>query len=544
MQDQVATREVNKASLDSAGPMVRHFRQVVLWPVQVLCDNKAAGGHGYDALVKQLAPDLWTLVEDEFGDPDTDLQERHYREFVSFLPHVQRFLYGDAVGPSRKLGPGDQPLKVLRRHDVAGFRITLGPGAAPVVCEVAHIDLYFFHDIDAVILAFEFAAENLPLATVQDITYRFGRCYPPGWNETGEALHCPLQVEWLGKDGRVLASSDYQDRQKFMSFVGSRRAPRVASHWEFLLSPLVPYAASDTARLRFRQIEYYRMPAISYLVIDSLKSLSRADYVRLALAANPGDRNALPFSEQFLADFEKRHCYDRFFLDQEQPNGADTRFLDCGHAFTMVVAGNSPSLADGERGLLGEFRHQHFLLFMIAHFHKAALLMLSDRLVAATKLLDPGSHDAEKPFRREIFRLQRSFLRFTQRYYFSEVSDQSVARDIFRMHRVHLGTEDLYREVRSEIFDSVQYLDSNLLRRQSGSMRRLTVVTVLGLIGTTVTGYLGMNLIAEADNPLGFKIIYFSCVTLAVAALTFATLGLSQRLTRFFDWMSGEKDEG
>ena len=34
-----------------------------------------------------------------------------------------------------------------------------------------------------------------------------------------------------------------------------------------------------------------------------------------------------------------------------------------------------------ERRLLAQFRHQYFLLFLIAHFHKAALLMLSDRLV-------------------------------------------------------------------------------------------------------------------------------------------------------------------
>src|SRR5262249_54691056 len=162
-----------------------------------------------------------------------------------------------------------------------------------------------------------------------------------------------------------------------------------------------------------------------------------------------------------------------------------TRYLSCGHAFTVIAAGSSAFLSDGERGLLGEFRHQQFLIFLIAHFHKAALLMLSDRLVAATKLLDPARSRGPVEFRRETLRLQESFLRFTQRYYFTEVSDQAHTRDLFRLLRGHLGIDDLYRELRSEIFDMVQYLDSNQLRRQSGAMHRLTAVTILGLIGTT-----------------------------------------------------------
>lgn len=210
----------------------------------------------------------------------------------------------------------------------------------------------------------------------------------------------------------------------------------------------------------------------------------------------------------------------------------------------MVSAGPPGFLLDAERGLLGQFRHQQFLLFLIAHFHKAALLMLSDRLVAATKLLDPGRRTGLKDFRRETFRLQESFLRFTQRYYFTEVSDQAHARDLFRLYRGHLSTEDLCREVRAEIFDMVQYLDSNMLRRQSGSMTPLTSVTILGLIGTTATGFLGMNLIAAADAPFEVKAAYFLAAIAVCGVLTFLTVTVSQRLIGFFDWLTGEKDQG
>jgi hypothetical protein len=537
------TLDEDKPAQAMARPVVRHFRQIVLWPLQVVCETGKPRSEGYDAIVAKLAPGVWRMVEDEFGD-EAEFQERHYREFVSFLPHVQRFLYGDAAGPSGKLALNEAPMRVYRRDDVVRVRMTMEPGAAPIVCDVTHIDLYFFHEVDAVILAFELSAEALPLEAVQDIIYRFGRAYPPGWRETGEPIHCPHLVEWLSQGGQVLASSDYENRQRFLSFVGHKRAPRIARHWEYLLRPLVPYASPEAGPLRFRQIEYYRMPVMSYLILDSLAALKQADYVRLAFGSAPGQRDVPPVSEHQLADFDKRYCYDRFYLNKKDGAGADTRFLSCGHAFTVIAAGRNSFLSDNERGLTGEFRHQQFLLFLIAHFHKAALLMLSDRLVAATKLLDPGRPTRLTDFRKETFRLQETFLRFTQRYYFNEVSDQAHARALFRMHRQHLGTDELYSEVRSEIFDMVQYLDSNLLRRQSGSMHRLTVVTILGLIGTTATGFLGMNLLAEADAPLLTKIMYFALTTSIFAGLTLISVAMSQRLTNLLDWFSGERDIG
>ena len=48
----------------------------------------------------------------EFLIDPSEFQERHYREFVTFLPHVQRVLYGEgAVGA----GPSSGNLRFLSR---------------------------------------------------------------------------------------------------------------------------------------------------------------------------------------------------------------------------------------------------------------------------------------------------------------------------------------------------------------------------------------------------------------------------------------------
>lgn len=526
---------------ETSARVVRHFRQIVLWPIQLLTAPSRGSRESPDVLFERLGAGHWELVDDEFGVEGDAFQERHYREFVSFLPHVQRFLYGDAPGSLRALGKGDAPLRVYRRSDVAAVRMVLKKGDSPVTCKVAHVDLHFFHDVDAVILAFEFYASDLPLGVANEIMYRFGRAYPPGWTESGEALHCPYWVEFLDKSGNVLGTSDYEKRERYLSFVGHQRAPCFAAHWEFLLKPLVPEKTGTKNPLAFRQIEYYRMPAMTFLTLERMWDVQRVDYMRLAFATGAGAGGDAPFPERFVRDFEARNCYDRYYHEGTEATGTSTRFLLSGHALTVVADGGSPELEDNERGLLGQFRHQYFLLFLISHFHKAALLMLSDQLVAAIKKLEIRSARSTFAFRRETFRLQEAFMRFTQRYWFTEVSDQAQTRDLFRMQRTHLGNEELYKELRNEIFDMVQYLDSDVLRRQSGTFHRLTAVTIVGLIGTIATGFLGMNLIDETTASLPMKLVYFGAVAVGVTALTIAVVAFSRPLTALLDRMSGDR---
>jgi hypothetical protein len=524
---------------DAQEATARQFRHIVLWPIQILAARKSKRHETAEAMFERLAGSQWSLVDDEFGIQGA-FQERHYREFVSFLPHVQRFLYGDAPGPVRELRRGDAPLRVYRRTDVGAVRITLSNDSKPITCEVAHIDLHFFHDVDAVILACEFCATDLPLADVHEIMYRFGRAYPPGWTETGEPLHCPARVEWLDRSGNLLSASDYDNRDRYLEFVGHHRSPCFAAHWEFLLLPLRPEGPDQDSPLTFRQIEYYRMPIMSYITLDRLWDLKRVDFMRLAFATGPSANGDAPYAERFLHDFEARNCYDRFFHDGMEMQGANTRFLLSGHAFT-VVADAAESRADNERGLLSQFRHQYFIVFLISHFHKAALLMLSDRLGAAIKQLEIHSANSSAEFRRETFALQEAFMRFTQRYWFTEVSDQVQTRDLFRLQRMHLDNDDLYKELRGEIFDMVQYLDSDVLRRQSGTIHRLTAVTITGLVGTIATGFLGMNLIEATDAPLVTKLTYFGLVAVAVTVLTVGVIAFSRPLTALLDRLSGER---
>jgi membrane protein YqaA with SNARE-associated domain len=523
----------------AAIPVVRHFRQILLWPLQLVPVVAGDQIQRHWEYLQRSQDHPWREVADEFtGDP-AQFEERHYAEFVTFLPHVQRFLYGEGVGAGPGSGYGESPIRVFRRRDVVRVRILSRYSAEAVTLQVAHVDLYFFYDLDVIILAVEVFADGLDLTRVQDTLFRFGRAYPPYWNDDGSGAHCLRRVEWLAADGAVLAASDYERREKYLAFVCRHRAPCIASHWEYLLQPLVLHHSDVQGPLRYRQIEYHRLPLMGFLSLDDPHALTRAQFIRLGLVTAPGDADALPYAQSHLADFEARYCYDRYW--EEGESDTETRFLCCGPALLMVGNHNEALFEDPETGLLSQFRHQYFLLFLIAHVHKAALLMLSDRLVVALTRLD--IHDAEsvKQFKRTIRQTLEIFLRFTHRYWFHEISDQVQIRGLFRMTAAHLDTDRLYAEVREEIEDMSDYLESDTLRRQANTVVRLTVVTVFGLIATTTTGFLGMNLIAAADSPLSARLAYFALVFVPTAALTIYTVAKSKRLSDFLEALSDER---
>ncbi len=517
-------------------PQVRHLRQVLLWPLRLMplpADTRARPW--------ELLTPNWREEVDEYTGDAEDFHERHYNEFVTFLPYVQRFLYGDGRA-QRDAGAAGSPMRLFRRRDVARVRVVSKPGDAPLRLDIVHVDLIFFLNIDLVLLNVEVSASDLPLAQAQDLLYRFGRAYPAGWDARGQALHCMASVEFLGAGGQVLAASDAQHRDAFLAHVAEHRAPRIAAHWAYMMEPLVSDHSGRPGPLRFRQIEYYRMPTMAYLAVDAPRALTRNDFVRLGLltAAPEGDNDALlPFAEPQLAEFEARHCYDRFWSDAgAAPN---TRYLCSGHSLVVVGDANAAFYNCAERGVLAQFRHQHFLLFLIAHFQKAALLMFSDRLAEALKHLDIADPDSIRRFKRAIREAFAGFLGFTHRYWFHEVSEQAQARALFRMSTAHLGTDALYAEVKERIADMSGYLEADSLRRQANTVVRLTVVTIFGLIGTVTTGFLGMNLLAEADAPMARRLLLFALVFVATGVLTVYTMAKSKRLSDFLDALSDER---
>ena len=522
-------------------PSVLNFRQVVLWPVQLIqqgTDHKVQ--QHWQSLEADADKTPWKLISDEFTTAGSQFSERRYREFVTFLPFAQRFLYGEGIRGADDGSYGSSPIHVYSRSDVSGVRIKFGDDPVAVSLAVDHVDLYFFYDIDVAILVVELIGEQISLTRAMNTLFRFGRAYPSHWEPNGRGGHCAEKVEWLNKQGDVLAASDYEEKEAYLKFVREQRVPRIASHWEYLMQPLVQHYSDQAGAIRYREIEYHRMPLMSYLAFDDISKLTRGDLIRLGMVTRPGDAETLPYSEGFLRDFEALYCYDRHWDEGQQQRPENMRFICNGQNFTAIGTAGDAIFTDKETGVVSQFRHQYFLLFLIAHFQKAALLMLSDRLVHAISQLEIDDPASVRMFRSKVSHTQEIFLRFTHRYWFHAVSDQAQSRDLFSMMSRHLETGDLFERTRRRILDMTQYLDSDQSKSHTEIVVRLTVVTAFGLIGTVVTGILGMNLFAEADNTWWVKLGYFMLTFIPTTALVLYTIVKSRRLSAFLDALSDE----
>lgn len=517
------------------------FRQILFWPLQLMQIRPSP-----------LSPERWTLLENarlscpwqsepEAFTPDPkQFCERHYIEFITFLPYVQRLLYGEGGGLQTMLH-GRSPIRVFRRRDVTHAQLVFPGDEAVLRLEVPRCELLFFDDLDIVILVVEIRGDGLSLQRAQEVMFRFGRAYPHFWHADGRPSNCLKRVAWLAADESELAASDYERRERYLRFVSSHRAPCIASHWEFLLEPLVPHYSDKQGALRVRQLEYHRMPLMAYLAVNDMRKLTRADFIRLGLVTHPGDSKALPYASGYLDDFERRFCYDRFHDSHATGVPSDTRIICCGHAFVLIGNSSYPFFGDTETGLAAQFDHPYFVLGLVAHMHKATLLMLRDRLNSAVNQLDLGNVDSIERFKRSIRNTMEVFLRFTHRYWFREISIQVQARDLFHMWRNHLTTEELYTEVRQEVHDMSTYLDSDRLRRQTDTVLRLTVVTVFGLIGTFASGVLGMNIFDETGHPPLIKLLIFLAVAVPATVMILYTVTKSKRLSDFLDALSDER---
>ena len=522
---------------------VRHFREVLFWPVQLM--PLADGGNAqpiWELLDQCGEGSSWRRLKDRFQASELEFEERHYKEFVAFLPYVQRFIYGESHG--RMSHDADDPaggsaIKIFRRRGVAALRLELREGDAPITLDVEHIELWFFDDINVAFLKIELSGSNLPFADVCNLLYRFGRAYPTGWDNDGHGKHNVHRAEWLSADGTVLAASDTDNQEKFLSYTRAHRSPGIATHWDFLLRPLVLDPSEETGNLRYRQIEYHRMPLMAFLAVDDPRGISREGWLRLGLVATLHPDEALPAHDPDVFEFEKRYCYDRFWTDTEA--GPNTRFLCTGRAFIVVGDAAADYFHDRKRGILAQFRHQYVLLFMIAHFHRAALLVFSDRMVDAVHDLDIRLPQSISRFRRRIYTGFEAFLRFTHRYWFHELSERPHVQALYRMCSEHLRNESLYQEVKEELRDMSQYLDSNAQRQQSTTIVRLTVVTVFSMVGTVVTGFLGMNLLAYADQPMGSRVELFFIVTLVTTVFMLFAILKSKQLSDVMDVLSDDQ---
>ena len=165
-----------------ADPIVRHFHQILLWPLELMPSGPTTQIQTpWERLLEDRPAKPWREVDDEFpGEPEL-FQERHYSEFVTFLPYVQRFLYGE--GATRGAGArASRRSACFRRTDVDARPADVPRRAPSRSCSTSCTSTSTSSTTStSSSWPSELAGDGLRCPRVQDTLYRLGRAYPTHW---------------------------------------------------------------------------------------------------------------------------------------------------------------------------------------------------------------------------------------------------------------------------------------------------------------------------------------------------------------------------
>jgi hypothetical protein len=459
-----------------------------------------------------------------------------YGEAAYFHPFVQKFLYGWRPEDGKSEASEDKSMLHYRRTDFDRVSVAMdyGYGGEPFAASTARsfqidltverIDLHVLPQPGVIFLVVEVAAtaesilrrfdENkkpvkgehkLSMAEVLALLDGLRRIYPPffaypdpekkppKWDVT----LFPRAVEFIKAGASVPdlmeqhAASEAKQTLSFVQSLNQSGLQPAAPWWADILKPLAPEGLDgkleQQAAINIRYIVDERMPSMAFVSVPSLHYVSRSDQIRLCFADHGGE--GLPYSTSFAENFEAEHCYDRFF--DLKRKYMKVRYLFSSYSFVALCeTGTSWPLSakDGSFALdvLQEhFRRHYFKMFLIAQIHRASLLSFSHWLSQAV-----GTRGSSKQieYRRKIADIRQSFVSFTHDFWFSNVSSQEQARDIFGKMQKHFGNAELYAEVKAEAEQARDELAEIAIERQADAALIFNAfIGIATLVGVPLT---------------------------------------------------------
>ncbi len=441
----------------------------------------------------------------------SDYQRQHY-----FHPFVQRFQLDNSL------------IRHFHRTDFAKLKACFDHSTTEnfeITFDVIRCELVLYQP-DVGILLLELQCSNVSLDRIQVVLDSLRRLYPPYFDFWPSQIedkagakhdrrnwrggHCVRGVVLLSKADEPLdasqctlgeqtgeAASEPAFADAYLAATAKRvdnhrlAAPLLAQHWRALLAPLSgPAAGTHAPSFSSVTLGDDRAATMSWLATPYPRGISEGDYVRLALADDPGD-SKLPYSQSYLANFAERYCYDRFWYQGlcSDSGTSPSRLMNSGYAFTWVGSSEDPAyFMNARNGAMAIFRGAYIEMGLIAHFQKAALQCASQRLTEMVHRTPAGR--IKMPQREAVLNFYEHFVEFTQNFWFDEISPQDQGRDLFDMWRRHLRIQPLYDEVHQELKDLVAYTELTNSRRLNVLITWLgglsLVISYLALIASTL----------------------------------------------------------
>ncbi len=261
----------------------------------------------------------------------------------------------------------------------------------------------------------------------------------------------------------------------------------------------------------WRQVVDERMPTLVFVAVEDIEAIARSDLVRLCFADHGGE--GFPCDEGFLADFEQKHCYDRF-------RDTGTRYMVSSYSFVAVAGasgGFPPKKFSFALDVLQEHVRRHYTyMFLITHVQRAALLMFSRWMSEA---MHKGANLSDSRYRNDLVDIRSGLAEFTHRYWFSNVSNQEQAREMFDLMQRHAGTAVIYKEVMDESAIARGEIEQTTRERQeAGTIALAAFLAFASILAIPVGLAQGFNSLSSNDFRLTPCEFHWALVVTSVSA--------------------------
>lgn len=477
------------------------FRQIHFWPLSVHLPDANDDSDLVARVTKHLTQGdgPWQPKQHPF-EPGHTAKPEDYAAAVYMHPFLQKLLYPQEEKPALTR------FEAKSKPDLLTVSLS---AESSVKLNVNRLDLILFRT-GVIILVLDLQnIEPLALETVQYCLDRLRRCYVPYWKD-GSPKMVPASVTIDAQEPLTAPNGMVRSG---LTNTRAGLAPDLLPWWEKLLAPLTFQENKQTPWVSHVVDE--RLPSMAFITVKDPTAIGRADWVRLCFADAP-DKD-LPYGREFLAEFEKHHCYDRFW-DPEGPSWMRSRYLLSGYQFTFVGASGDFAETD----LQTHFSHHYADMALVLYYQQAVLLRLMARLTPGTV-----SDLSDATYRAQLRAAQREWMDFLGHGWFPTLSNQVQGQDLFDRWQSQLRLPELYQHVADKARDMTAILNVAEDHEATEASLRLNWIAMLGLIASLIVGGLGVNVFIpdHAEGVKGWAVVAITTgVILLFAALGFGAM--------------------
>jgi hypothetical protein len=419
-----------------------------------------------------------------------------YAEMAYFHPHVRRFLYGEKYPE-----PGEHPNRSAQSVHAYGnarlneFRLEIEREARRNQFELQDV---FLHHIqpDGVFLSMRLVAKGpIPWQDALDaISLLRTVAFQHYKNDAKEGE----PAAWMGADAKYLDrmrftgnSIDQPVRNRFdeMKRAIEHRRPEAIALWAELLTPLRQALAKEGLRLEL--LGDHRMAVMVFAGVANPTWISDDEWFALVQADAAGYATYAPaFREMEL----RKACYDRWWDGAGPGNQLKHRYMAGPLTFLSIMRWPPEPRDDYFDRMRTTWRRQQFQIFLLAHYQRAALLMLEARIAALAEKIptQEGANQKEKKDTRDLLedieQLEGDVAKFSSGRWFPEVSPQIQGQELYELLRRHLRLDALYENVSQDKALLANWVAAVESRRRARVDERINKVYLPAVLAVTILG--------------------------------------------------------